>query len=381
MALSIRGFCRLNLGLVSNVFSKNNILNVGVRYMYTEKALGITSYESTRQIYRNQFISIESTFRSKMKEVCDSTDGVIFTEDLKAMLHLIQKNEDDLVLIRKMIEKYQASNKDLKFGSYVFGTVVMRMYYYLNEPKTALDTFNEVSQTSLFNQRTSVNILMCLLYKNNMYAEIRELFNFAINNEEWKEVTKNCLLVLCSACYKENTPESFECALNSWRKVSDIVYRPPARSTAITSALAIKQNAPDVALELIAAIQKQQYITVRCLKVLAYMNLQKYVQIIPLFKHLLETDNSSPFKHTFYSHVIDELEENIKNTNVEGSEELLQLINEIRRRDQVTPGMRLEESLLRPKTFMFARQQEPLTVNRNNMRNRNMSGMRSNIRL
>lgn len=379
MALSIRGFCRLNLGLVNNVFSKNNILNVGVRYMYTEKALGVIAYENTRQIYRNQFVSIENTFRSKMKEVCESADGVIFTEDLKAMLHLIQKNEDDLKLINKMIEKYQVSNKDLKFGSYVFGTVVMRMYYYLNEPKIALDTFKNSMDTKLFNQSTSMNILMCLMYNNQMYVEIRELFNLTINNEAWKDVTKNCLLVLCSACYKENTPESFECALEAWRKSSEILYRPPARATAITAALAIKQNAPDVALELIATIQKQQYITVRCLKVMAYMKLQKYVQIIPIFKYLLENDNSSSFKHTFYSHVINELEENIKTINGEGIEELLQLINELRRRDQVTSGICLEDSLLRPKTLMFGKR-EPMPMNRN-MRSGNMSGMRYNIRL
>lgn len=380
MALSIRGFCRLNLGLVNNVFSKSNILNVGVRYMYTEKALGITSYEKTRQIYRNQFTSIESTFRSKMKEVCDSTDGVIFTEDLKAMLHLIQKNEDDLKLIKKMIEKYQASNKDLKFGSYVFGTVVMRMYYYLNEPVTALATFNEAVETSLFNQRTSVNILMCLLYKNEMYTEIRDLFNFAINNEAWQTATQNSLLVLCSSCLKENTPESFECALNAWRKVSSMVFRPPARSTTIVVALALKQNAPDVALELIASIQKQHYITVRCLKVMAYMHLQKYVQIIPLFKYILEVDKSS-FKHTFYAHVIDDLENNIKNSEAEGTAELLQLITELRRQDHVTPGVRLEDSLLRPKAFMFSRQEITSPTNNNNMRNRNMTGMRSNMRV
>ncbi|XP_076652897.1 pentatricopeptide repeat-containing protein 2, mitochondrial [Halictus rubicundus] len=379
MALSIRGFCRLNLGLVNNVFSKNNILNVGVRYMYTEKALGIPAYENTRQVYRNQFVSIEGTFRSKMKEVCESTDGVIFTEDLKAMLHLIQKSDDDLTLIKKMIEKYHASNKDLKFGSYVFGTVVMRMYYYLNEPKVALATFNEAVDTSLFNQRTTINILMCLLYKNNMFAEVRELFNFAINSEAWRDVTKNCLLVLCSACYKENTPESFECAVNAWRKVSEMVYRPPARSTAITAALAIKQNAPDIALELMASIQKQQYINVRCLKVLAYMHLQKYVQIVPLLKYVLETDNTTHHKHTFYSHVIDELEDNIREAKAEGSEELLHLINELKRRDQVTTGVRLEDNLLRPKAFMFARR-DGMPLERN-MQNRNMSGMRSHVRL
>lgn len=381
MALSIRGFCRLNLGLVNNVFLKNNILNVGVRYLYTEKALGVTAYENTRHIYRNQFISIENTFRSKMTEVCESGDGVIFTEDLKAMLHLTQKTETDMALINKMIEKYHASNKDFKFGSYIFGPVVMRMYYYLNEPVNALNAFNNIMNTTFFNQKTTLNILMCLLYKNNMYAEIRELFTNTIDNELWQDVAKNSLLVVSSACYRENTPESFEFAINAWRKVCGMIYRPPARSTAIVSALAIKQNAPDIALESIATIQKQQYITVRCLKVMAYMKLKKYVQIIPLFKYVLDTDNATPFKHTFYSHVIDELEADLANNPGDGTEELLQLINELRRRDQVTLGVCFEENLLRPKSFMFARPDGMHLQSNHNTRDKPTPGMRSNVRL
>ncbi|XP_078035270.1 pentatricopeptide repeat-containing protein 2, mitochondrial [Augochlora pura] len=357
MALTIRGVCRLNLGIVNNVFSRNNLLSVAVRNLYTENALGVTAYEGTRNLYRNQFQTIETTFRSKMKDVCDSGDAVIFTEDLKAMLHLIQKNEGDLQLINTMIHKYIKSNKDLKFGSYVFGPVVMRMYFYLNEPQVALNTFNTLSDTHFFKQKSTLHILITLLYKNEMYKEMNEVFKFAVENDEWCELTKHCLIVICAGCYRENTAEAFEFALNAWRKLHQKQLTPSSRSSALLTALAIKQNAPELALELIVTVNRQQYINIRCLKVLAYMHLKKYLQIIPILKYALEQDTLTS-RQTFYSDVITELESNIREEKAEGVEEIMQLITLLYKHDRITSNMTLEESLLKPRHLMVAKPKE-----------------------
>lgn len=101
-------------------------------------------------------MSIEDTFRSKMQEACDKEDGVIFTEDLKAMLHLAQKNEDDMKLVLRMIEKYLLTSKDLKFGSFTFGPVVMRMFYYLKEPQRAFSAISNPAFNDFFNQRSII---------------------------------------------------------------------------------------------------------------------------------------------------------------------------------------------------------------------------------
>jgi hypothetical protein len=35
--------------------------------------------------------------------------------------------------------RFNQQNKEVRFGSYVFGPVVMRMYYFLNKPDEALE--------------------------------------------------------------------------------------------------------------------------------------------------------------------------------------------------------------------------------------------------
>lgn len=45
---------------------------------------------------------------------------MIFTEDLKNMVHLVQ-NEEDLNLVEVMMKKFNAQNKELRFGNFVFG--------------------------------------------------------------------------------------------------------------------------------------------------------------------------------------------------------------------------------------------------------------------
>ncbi|XP_033335775.2 pentatricopeptide repeat-containing protein 2, mitochondrial [Megalopta genalis] len=352
MALSIRGFIRLNFSRVNNVYSTNNLLNVGVRHLFTNSALGIVSFENTRNIYRNQFQSIEATFRSKMKDICESPKEVVFTEDLKAMLHLIQKNESDLELINKMIEKYECSNKEIKFGSYVFGPVVMRMYYYLNEPTAAMDTFYKLDQTPFFKQSTSMHILFSLLYKNDMFVELQQVYEHLMHIEDWYNSIKHCIITLTAACYKANTPESFEFALKVWRQSQDKDFHPPNRATAILAALALKQSAPELGLELVANINKAQYINTRCIKIMAYMHLNKYVQIIPIFKTTLNQDVSS-YKQTYYADVITKLESNVKDMQDEGIQELLHLIGLLYKHEHITTNTTLEENLLKPRNYIF----------------------------
>jgi len=40
--------------------------------------------------------------------------------------------------------RFNQQNKEVRFGSYVFGPVVMRMYYFLNKPDEALKVRSEM---------------------------------------------------------------------------------------------------------------------------------------------------------------------------------------------------------------------------------------------
>jgi len=56
------------------------------------------------------------------------------------------------------------------------------------------------------------------------------------------------------------------------------------------AALAIKQNALDIAIEIMSTIRLSRYIDVRCLKIVAYTDLKKFTEIVPILKISLEDD-------------------------------------------------------------------------------------------
>lgn len=172
--------------------------------MYTERDLGVTGYENARFVFRNQFLTIEDTFRTKMKEICEKEDGIVYTEDLKVMLHLAHENEDDMQLLNTMLEKYVAKKDHRKFGTYAFGPIVMRMYYYLNQPHLALQTFENSALSENFNYRSSFRILMCLLFKHNMFKELRKVYDTTLATKGIEFIGSNNILMY-AACMKEVT--------------------------------------------------------------------------------------------------------------------------------------------------------------------------------
>lgn len=177
---------------------------VACRFLYSDQALGIINYETARLNFRNQFINVEDTFRSKMHEVCNTESSMIFTEDLKSMLHLVQKKPEDIELIVKMLTKFNAQNKEMRFGNFIFGPVVMRTFYYLDEPDLAFTAFKDPQFENFFNQFMSYQVLLCLLYKHNRYSDMKEVFEIIkIKNANNTMFPRNSLTMIMAACYKE----------------------------------------------------------------------------------------------------------------------------------------------------------------------------------
>lgn len=168
--------------------------------------MGLQGYENARLNFRNQFLNVENTFRTKMQEVCNSESGQIFTEDLKSMLHLAQKKPEDIELLVRMITKFNSQNKELRFGTFVFGPVVMRTFYYLDEPDLALTAFKDSEFENFFDQMISYQILLSLLYKHGRYTEMRDVYDIIkTKNLDSGGYPRNSLILVMAGCYKEVT--------------------------------------------------------------------------------------------------------------------------------------------------------------------------------
>lgn len=76
------------------------------------------------------------------------------------------------------------------------------------------------------------------------------------------------------------------------------------RATSFLAALAIKQNAPHIAIEILSSIREARYIQIRCLKIVAYTHLQRYTDIVPILRTTLEHDRPNTLKEVYFTDVV-----------------------------------------------------------------------------
>lgn len=79
----------------------------GSRSLYSAASLGLDNYVGTRERVQNYLVDNGEKFRSKMTEFVEdsSSRNMIFTEDLKNMVHIVEKDQTDIDLTVKMIKK------------------------------------------------------------------------------------------------------------------------------------------------------------------------------------------------------------------------------------------------------------------------------------
>jgi len=295
---------------LSRIFSyktiASNYLNQS-RSLYSLNSLGIDGYIEKQEKVKQYFTNDGADkFREKMNSLLENNQSMVFTEDLKHMLHLANNNDVDLVLLEKMLRLFTKQNKETRFGNFIFGPVVMRFFYHINNADVALKLFKDPEFEGFFDQLISYQILADMLYEQRRYQDIIDVYQI-IKSKQIQDgmYPKYVLILVFAACYKENTPESFKFATDLWAEINTVGHVPLRRSITFAAGLALKQNAPHVALEIIAAAKTQQYVTIRNIKALAFTNLGRVDDAIPILKSVLQTNDVRMTKHTFTKEVLD----------------------------------------------------------------------------
>ncbi|KAG5897775.1 hypothetical protein JTB14_019993 [Gonioctena quinquepunctata] len=296
--------------LLSTTAKLNNVFMTGgiptSRNLYSKATLGLDGFLSQCQTTRSQMENIADKFKEKMTEYSGDTNHMVFTEDLKNMVHL--GDEKDLDLVVKMIKKFNQQNKELRFGSFVFGPVVMRLFHCYNKPDLALDCFKSSDLTGFFDQLISYQILMDLLYENQQYQGILECVELIKGRQiEGSKYPRNIVVLAMAACYKMNTKESLDYALRLWQDLKEIGHFPMRRATTFCAGLALNQGNPGVALEILTSAKNQNYTTVRNLKVACLTEVGRVENAIPILKSVLAEDVPENIRHTFNKDVLEKV--------------------------------------------------------------------------
>lgn len=308
------------------------------RSLYSASVLGLDGYRSYREKTRTQHLHNVDNFKRKMKEfVAASATNMVFTEDLKNIIHLAEDTPEDKQLLVDMLDKYNSQAQELRFGNYVFGPVVMRALYVLNDPALALKLFKDEKYAGFFDQLTSYQILGDLLYEKGKYAEVREVFDLVKNRQvQGGRYPKHSITLTFAACYKENTPEAFKYAMNLWKELNAVGHVPMRKATAYAAALALNQNQPGIALEIVGTVTKGNYVTIRQLKILALIQMDRLEDIVPIFRLVLEIGGPLERKQTFCREVIEKVQTAIAATKSDLPQDLTRMLDYLEKNGHIT---------------------------------------------
>ncbi|XP_041984927.1 pentatricopeptide repeat-containing protein 2, mitochondrial-like [Aricia agestis] len=282
--------------------------------LFTTTSLGIDGYVQSRKKTKEQFGDLADKFRVKMTEFVDSPKNMIFTEDLKNMTHIAEPTDIELVL--KMIKKFNTQKTEFRFGSFVFGPILMRMFHFLDAPKEALTCFLDPDNKGFFDQLMSFQILLDLLYTHQMYDEMFEVFEIIQKKQvNMTKYPKYVVVLMLAACYKLNTPKSFQYATQMWSEMISTGIQPVRRSTTFMAGLALNQHAPHIALESLSQ-QKPHYITIRNIKAMALADMDRIDDALPILRGVLEVDRpDQQGKHTFFEETLKRVKDGVARVN------------------------------------------------------------------
>lgn len=255
--------------------------------------MGLDGYVNLREKTKVQYEgNIGTSFREKMQEVIGENKNptLVFTTDLKNMIHLAD-NSNDVNLVVEMVKKFNAQNKGIRFGVFVMGPVLMRLLHHLDLPDQVIEVLKAEEYDGFFDQITSYDIALDLLFKNERYQEVIDIFRILQEKRlQGAKFPNNCFTLTMASCYKLNTPESFEVAQNFIKEAQDFGTRINQKIITFIAHLAILQGYPHISVELVEMAQRSAQAAVRNLKAVALCHVNRVEDTMPIFRSLLQID-------------------------------------------------------------------------------------------
>lgn len=257
-----------------SIINKNNL--------YSDASLGLYKLDSLRENRMKLYETGKERYIDRIAKFIENSDiKSIFKDDLINLIALAD-NEQHLNLIEK-IAKATKENDDLIIGSW--GSAVMRLYYKMNLLDRALNNLRDVeSFGDFFNQRTSYQIVMTMLFNSGRYQDVIDIYKFSVErlqgDTDKKFATDRRLSVLAFAAYaKLNTPQALEEAQKLYAKDQTNPYM-KMRVVTFLSYLAVNQDKPAAALNLLSDSPHKNYISAREIKTISLIKLKRYEDVL-----------------------------------------------------------------------------------------------------
>ncbi|XP_053195710.1 pentatricopeptide repeat-containing protein 2, mitochondrial [Scomber japonicus] len=176
---------------------------------------------------------------------------LILRDELKLLLHLCQ-SADDMMIAKDAMYRYHAENRNLAFGEFKFGPVFMRLCYELGLEEMAAATLTDETMKGFFNDATSFNIAIDMLFTKGSYENALEVLRTM--RKHGVPFNKDTLTLASGTCYKLNTPESYRIFIALLEEGQTKGNFIPRHAFCFAVALALRQNDVEKAQSLYSQI-------------------------------------------------------------------------------------------------------------------------------
>ncbi|XP_055350304.1 pentatricopeptide repeat-containing protein 2, mitochondrial-like [Paramacrobiotus metropolitanus] len=253
---------------------------------FSKDTLGLRSYESVRKRTTTQLDVFQGRFRLRMEE-CLSGASLLFTEDDLINMCYLAKDDKDLQLLNRMLKRYVQHSSETRFGGFRFGPILMRLHHHLNKPDEALASIQDPDLAQVYDQLTSYWVAMDLLYENQRYDDVLELYSAMSQRPFIADRSGTLHLTLAyAACCKLGTFKAYTTARGLVKNAMPMQLPVKRKVVTVAAALAVKHNDPIDALEMLSCLPpaNQYHITVRNLRILALTRLHRWEHVLSLLR-------------------------------------------------------------------------------------------------
>ncbi|XP_043200268.1 pentatricopeptide repeat-containing protein 2, mitochondrial-like [Amphibalanus amphitrite] len=234
------------------IFTFRKGLSTCVRTLYGSARLGVDSYVQKREKLALQMANSKEEFYSRMTGFAEGREALVTAGDLNQMLHLAIADEQDQSLLQRMLTRYHSESSGLRFNKFVFGPVVMRMYWHLGLADRALQAFNDPALTGFFDQLSSFVLLQDLLYRQGRYQEVLDTMEQVMQRQvQGARHPIDCIVLTLAACYQMNSAASYEYSRSLLARLHAVGHVVSRRAVSLAAALALRRGEPQEALAML----------------------------------------------------------------------------------------------------------------------------------
>lgn len=294
------------------------------RTLYSASWLRIDGFLEKRTRLSLNLVENAEDLRQRLNKCVDGAetpDNVVGSDDLSNWLYSATNTSDDISLTIKLLQKYQIQTHPTD-STFQFGPIAMRLMHIFKLDQEALQCFNDPKLKGLFANATYL-ILLDLLFEAGRYQELIDSFEKMkshISTQSDARLSHNLVVLAFAAAYKQNTPESLKYSLDLMKELrsTNALNR---RSHTFVAALALAQNEPGTACEIVSTVQGQGYVTVRNIKALALIRLKRYEGGLRVLQSVVTRyDSGVPErKQTITKDVIDAIRDELQNPEIDNA--------------------------------------------------------------